>query len=494
MFRVVVFQLGYETNTFVPGPGELHHMGRWVHADQVVNMFTGKRSGLGGILAGLSDAGAQAIPIDLVTRDGTFNAGPTLSDSCIEAVVDRVCAAVEALNGAYDGICADMHGAGCAKSCDDVDSYILRRLRRVVGDKPIMASLDLHGNLTQEMLDLSDGLFGIKTNPHVDYYEAGYMAAVALTDRLAGRKMPRMSLRRLPLIFPVAVGSTLDGPCQKIKAYFEEYVRRHSLMDATFFHGFFAADTPCTCASVLVVADDFVPDREADELAQYVWDIRAEFAKRSYTAAEAVDAALAAVKDGYVVINEGADNPGSGCPGDGTHLLREMIRRDLPRCIMGPMFDAAAASVCHTHHVGDTFPLEVGGHTVPIYGDPLFLDEVELLALCDGDFVCISPAHKGALMHYGPSARVRHGNVEFIVVSNRFQVYDDRPFIMTGADMKDYSIVGLKSSNHFRAFFNAHADAVIGADTPSYFPDDVRRLEFNRLLRPIYPLDKDVKI
>jgi len=116
----------------------------------------------------------------------------------------------------------------------------------------------------------------------------------------------------------------------------------------------------------------------------------------------------------------------------------------------------------------------------------------QLLALCDGDFVCVSPAHRGALMHYGPSARVRHGNVEFIVVSNRFQVYDDRPFIMTGADMKNYSIVGLKSSNHFRAYFNAHADAVIGADTPSAFPDDVCRLEFKRLLRPIYPLDQDV--
>lgn len=493
MFRVVVFQLGYETNTFVPGPGELHHMGSWVSADQVVDMFTGKPSGLGGILAGLKDAGAEAIPVDLVTRDGTFNAGPTLSDECIETVVDRVCAAIEALNGEYDGICADLHGAGCSQTIDDVDSYILRRLRQVVGDKPIMGSLDLHGNMTQEMLDLSDGLFGMKTNPHVDYHVSGYMAAIALVDRLAGRKHPRMALRRLPLLFPVAAGSTLDGPCKKVKDYFAEYTKQHNLMDAAFFHGFFAADTPCTCASVLVVADGYVPDREADELARFVWQMREEFAKPSYSAAEAVDIALSAVKNGYVVINEGSDNPGSGCPGDGTHLLREMIERNLPRCIMGPMFDAAAAAVCHAHKVGDKFSLEVGGHTASMYGEPLYLDEVELLALCDGDFICISPAHKGALMHYGPSARLRYGNVEFIVVSKRFQVYDDRPFIMTGADMKDYSIVGLKSSNHFRAYFIEQADAIVGADTPSAFPGDVRRLNFKRVIRPIYPLDEDTE-
>ena len=492
MFRVVVFQLGYETNTFVPGPGELQHMGGWVQAEQVVSMFTGKQSGLGGILAGLADAGAEAIPVDLVTRDGTFNAGPTLSDACIEAVVDRLCAAIASLNGAYDGICADMHGAGCAQSYDDVDSYILRRLRQVVGDKPIMASLDLHGNLTQEMIDLSDGLFGIKTNPHVDYFESGYMAARAMVDCLAGRKKPKMALRRLPLIFPVAGGSTMDGPCCKVKEYFEAYTHCHNLMDAAFFHGFFAADTPCTCASVLVVADGYVPEREADELAQYIWDMREEFAKPSYDEKQALILAKTLVKNGYVVVNEGSDNPGSGCPGDGTHLLREMIVQDIPRCIMGPMFDAAAAAVCHTHQIGDKFPLEVGGHTAPIYGEPLKLEQVELLALCDGDFVCVSPAHKGASMHYGPSARLRCGNVEFIVVSKRFQVYDDQPFLMTGANMKDYDIVGLKSSNHFRAYFNEHADAIVGADTPSLFPGDIRRLEFKRLERPIYPLDRDV--
>ena len=96
-------------------------------------------------------------------------------------------------------------------------------------------------------------------------------------------------------------------------------------------------------------------------------------------------------------------------------------------------------------------------------------------------------------MHYGPSARLRCGNVEFIVVTNRFQVYDDRPYLMTGADMKDYSVVGLKSSNHFRAYFKDIADAIIGADTPSMFPGDLRKLNFRNVLRPIFPLDDDVE-
>ena len=159
---------------------------------------------------------------------------------------------------------------------------------------------------------------------------------------------------------------------------------------------------------------------------------------------------------------------------------------------MGPMLDPAAAAECHRHQVGDQFHLEVGGHTQPIYGDPLQL-EVELLALSDGDFTCVSPVHRGALMHYGPSARLRCGNVEFIVVTNRFQVYDDRPYLMTGADMKDYSVVGLKSSNHFRAYFKDIADAIIGADTPSMFPGDLRKLNFRNVLRLIFPLDDDVE-
>ena len=494
MKRIAIFQLGYETNSFISGRAQLSDLGSdgWISGSIITELFSGKRAGLSGILAAISDSGAVPVPLDSISRGGAFNAGPIMSRECVEEAMDHICAELAARAGEYDGVCAAMHGAGCAEGYDNADIYFLRRIREVVGNKPIMASLDLHGNITDEMLALTNGLFGIKTNPHLDFYDAGYLAASTLVDMLEGKIKPQMALKRIPLLVPTVGGSTLDGAGKEAMEYVADYVQQHGLIDATFFHAFAATDTVHTSASVLVVADGYVPEQEAQELAWYIWNMRERFVKPSYSASEAIDAALAAVTDSYVVINEGTDNPGAGCPGDGTHLLAEMIRRDLPRSIMGPIFDPDAAAVCHLHQVGDRFYLEVGGHAQAIYGDPLQL-EVELLALSDGDFTCVSLVHQGALMHYGPSARLRCGNVELIVVSNRFQTYDDRPYLMTGAFMKDYSIVGLKSSNHFRAYFKDVADAIIGADTPSMFPGDLRKLNFQKILRPIYPLDDGVE-
>ena len=494
MARIAIFQLGYETNTFAEGFAEVADMGSggFFPGSEVISTFAGKRAGISGILAALADKGATPVPMDMITRGGAYNAGPTLSRHCVETVLDHICAELAERADEYDGLCLAMHGAGFAEGYEDADSYYLRRIREVVGAKPITACLDLHGNISEEMISLADVYIGIKENPHTDFFEAGYLAAATLVDKLEGRCDPKMSLRRIPMLVPTANGSTLDGAGLAIKEYIRQYKEEHGLIDVAFFHSFPATDSRFTSCSVIAVADGYAPEKVAAEIAMHIWEMRHDFATDIYDAAQAIDAALTKVKDGYVVINEGTDNPGAGGPGAGTHLLREMIARDLPRSIMGPMKDPEAAAECHRHSVGDRFHLELGGHTQAIYGEPLPL-EVELLALCDGDFVCASPVHRGVTMHYGPSARVRCGNVEIIVVTNRFQTYDDRPFIMTGADMKDYSIVALKSSNHFRAYFRSTADAIVGASTPSAFPSDMSLLPFERLPRPIYPLDENVE-
>lgn len=356
-----------------------------------------------------------------------------------------------------------------------------------------MSSLDNHGNLTEEMVRLSDGYIGTKTVPHTDIYEAGYRAAQMLIRTMRGEIQPRMALRRLPLLSFWPAGSTLSGVPKEIKEHLEQYVRDHGLLDATFFQGFSSADCACSGASVLVVADGYVPDQEADVLARYVWDRREGYRSESNTAEKAIEKALSIAKDRFVVVYEGSDNPGSGCPGDGTHLLREMLRRDLPRCIMGPVCDPEAARLCHTHNIGDRFPLKVGGVKQPeIFGDPLEFDEVELLGLADGKYVSTSPVNLGVVMDYGPTARVKSGNVEFIIVTACFQTFDDNAFLMTGCNMKDYSVVGLKSAQHFRAYFTPLVDGIVAANTPGLRPANGNGLTFRHILRPIFPLDDNV--
>lgn len=495
MIRVAIAQFGEETNTFVPDILELADLcpNGWVPAGQVVKQFSGTKTYIAGALDVIKDLGAVAVPMDIPAANGAnFVAGGVLSGACVEEAADRISRELKNRRAEYDCIFFAMHGAAVSQIDEDVESYMLRAIRQAVGDVKIASSLDLHGNITQEMVDLSDGYIGLKTVPHVDCYDAGYRACRLLIQTVSGELDPQMALCRLPLLVSSAAGSTMDGAGKQVKEHLEQYVKAHNLLDATFFHGFSSTDRSCSGASVLVVADGYKPEKEARELAEFVWSVREGFVPETLTAAQAVDQALKLKKNGYVVINECSDNPGSGCPGDSTHLLRELVRRDLPRSIMGQLVDPEAAAVCHSHRVGDRFTLAIGGKAVPQIDSPLVV-QVELLALSDGTFVSVSPVNAGVTMRFGPTARVKIGNVELTVVSERFQTFDDRPFLLTGCNMDDYDIVCLKSMNHFRAYFAPIADGIVTADTPGLRPANIKNAHFTQVVRPVYPLDEDVK-
>lgn len=490
MPNIALVQLGYESNTFIARRAQLTDLAPdgWIAADTVAQRFTGTRTGIGGVLAAAAEHGAQVVPMDLLSRNGAFNAGGIVDGAVWRTAVEQICAQLGQHAAEYDGVCVAMHGAASADGLDDADGWFLRRVRQTVGDKPVMAFMDLHAVITPEMLAAADVLFGVKTYPHVDFYETGHLAADTLLKTLKGEMKPCMAWVPLPLLVPEAFSTTLYGPAAEIKEYLAEETARSGLVDATFFHGFSTSDASHTCACVVAVADGAAPEEKARELAQFVWNLRRRFVQPAYDAPAAVDAALAQVKGGYAVIHETSDNPGGGCPGDGTHLLRELLRRDMAGSIFGVIYDPAAAQACHAAGVGAKLHLCVGGHSEPVFGAPVEM-EVEVLGLSDGTFVCASPMYPNLTLRYGPTARVRCGQVEVVLVSRQMQSYDDRPLRMTGAKMEDYRLVALKSTNHFRAYFKDTADAIITADTPGLFPADLKKLNYRHMRRPIFPLD-----
>ena len=495
--RILMCQFGNETNTFAPGRTELSALspGGWVKGNEVEARFGNTNSYLGGAFKAIYEEGATPVPIDLLTNNGNFGAGPIMSAACAQEAMDHICQQVEDRKGSFDGVYFALHGAGCCELDEDLEGYTLRRLRSVLGTEiPIFCSLDLHANVTEEMVSLADGLFSIKEVPHNDCCEAGYATMKHLIRYIRGQEDTKLAFRKLPLLVCPVKGSTLTGPGKQVKDYFESYRQAHNLLDCAFIHGFSATDRSCSSASILVAADGYTPEEHAEHLARYVWDLREQFVKADIPGAMgAIDAALEQNKGGYVVINEASDNPGSGGPGDATHLLRAFLERDIPGTIMGPMYDPELAAWLHTKSVGDKVDITLGGKTMPLAGKPLDIRGAEILTLCQGDIVSAAPINRGVAMTYGKTARLRKGNVEFIVVSVRYQTLDDRIYLATGADLKDYQIVGLKSMNHFRGYFTQRADAIITADTPGARAANLLLYPYEHVKRPIYPLDADME-
>ena len=297
--KILLTQFGNETNSFANGKTTFETLvpQGWVKAENVITQFKGTATYLGGALRAIEEEGAQPLPVDLATRGGNFGAGPLMSEECASYVMDHITNDVKKHMGDFGGVFFAVHGAGCSEKDLDLERYSFNRMRDVIGDIPMVSSLDAHANLSQDMLDLSDGLYGIKTVPHIDCEEAGYRAAKNLIRHIRGELNPKMYLKRIPLLIPATTGRTVSGPGREIMEFTAECVKKYNLIDATFFFGFSAADCPCSSCSVLVVADGYTPIKEAEEIAEFVWQRRYEFSEPSLSAEEAMDIALSKVKD-----------------------------------------------------------------------------------------------------------------------------------------------------------------------------------------------------
>jgi microcystin degradation protein MlrC len=218
--------------------------------------------------------------------------------------------------------------------------------------------------------------------------------------------------------------------------------------------------------------------------------MRDEFLQVLPDAVMAVEEAIAS-ESRPVVIAEVSDNPGGGAPGDGTHLLRALLAANEPQTCFGFVADPETARQAHAAGTGAMIPVRLGGKTDDLHGAPIAADAY-VKCLTDGKFHYTTPMGAGRLGNLGPMARLVIGNVDVLVSSVRTQTLDSEVFLLHGIDVTRYRIVALKSHQHFLAGFQHLAGHIIRADTPGLTTSNLHHLPYQRVPRPIWPLD-DVK-
>jgi microcystin degradation protein MlrC len=241
--------------------------------------------------------------------------------------------------------------------------------------------------------------------------------------------------------------------------------------------------------SVLVTTDGdpALAERVADDVVALILDTLEDFRQSLPGAEEAIAQALAA--DALpVVVAEVSDNPGGGAPGSGTHLLRALLAANEPDTCFGFVWDPETAVQAHAAGVGATIPVRLGGFSDELHGAPVEA-EAFVKVLSDGQFRLTNPMGAGSLVDLGPMARLVIGNVDVIVGSHRAQTLDDELFLLHGIDVRRMRVVALKSHQHFRGGFQQLAGTIIRCDTPGFTTSNLADLPYQRIRRPIWPLD-----
>ena len=495
--KIIFGCLNHEANSFASEPGTWE---RWIRTNSVavreeLDRFRDKR---GSHIAGMY-AAAEEENVTLIPSIYLAGAAPVLTREALDKGVGIICDVIRG-NPDADGCCFCLHGAGICEGVDDIETYTMRKMREAAGWRiPIAITCDLHANIKADMLKEADaGVFGMKQYLHIDKFETGFLAMKTLIRKLRGETDPVTAWCPVPMLIPCSAANTLRYPMKVFPEHMEEYRKAHDLIDVTFFNGFPYADIAESRCSVVVVGHRGQDvQKAADELGQWVWDHRHETDVERNDAKTAWDKAetLAALPgSGYVLINEASDNPGSGAPGDGTGMLRELLVRNREKSIFGYIYDPEIVELAGRAGVGGRISGFLGGKTDHLHGAPVELRDALVCSLSDGKGTYVSPNKAGQPVDYRRMARLRVGNAEVIVASAcANQTFDDRPFLLTGADIDQYDIVVIKSATHFRSWFEGRAKGIVTANTPGITTEDFSLFHYKKLKRPVYPLDPDME-
>lgn len=481
--RIAIAGIVHETNTYVRDLTELADF--QVLRDDKILRLAGTESQPGGALEACARLGATAVPIlrAFASPSGTIAAGvyAQLKSELLERLADAM---------PVQGVFLDLHGAGVAEGCDDLEADLARDVRGLVGnDVPITAAFDLHGNITQRMAEALDGVFVCREYPHIDQHLRAAEAIELIHRMVTDGIRTDVAVATVPILMPTT--TTFEGPGKRLRDQIEQTQLDDSdVVYAGLFHGFPYADVPHVGAHVVVTgtAGPEATNALAKQLGRSLWAERESFRALSLSAEEAVAAAQAAERK-PVVINETSDNCGGGAPGDGTHLLRAMLDADLQNACFGFIVDPEVAAYAHESGVGSTININLGGKYDTLHGEPLALTAY-VKALHDGRCVMQAMA-KGVRINYGKLARLQVQGLDIVVGSERSQTFDTEPFVAVGIDVRAKDVIALKSSNHFRAGFEAIAGSIITADPPGLTTHHVEVFERQTTTQRLWPIHDD---
>lgn len=482
--RILVLEFRQESNTFNPIVTEINafNAGGVFEGEEPLQARLGVRSAVRGAVDAFAEGGAE--PVYTVFMRAA--SGGRVADGALQHLMERI--EYYAGSNHFDAIYASLHGATCTQNNDDACGTLLEHLRQLAGDKPIVASFDLHANITEKVLRNIDAICGYQTYPHRDLYEAGYRAAKLCMAMLDGEAFSMESVA-VPMLIPPAGYTTDEGAFGELINWGKELVAEGKLLDFTVFAVQPWLDIPEVASRVIAIAKD--PDTAkayADQLAQRLFDLREQAQPELVTVDEIIDIAEKNTTGKTVVLCESADSPNGGCVGDSPVVAMRLLERGSK--LRAGMFvvDPEATRQAFQLGVGGTGMFSMGAAFTPGMPGPL-VAEGTVCSLHDGSFTLEGPANRGVQGNLGLCAVVRFGTVDILLCDHGSHSGDPQMFRHFGIEPTLYDLIVVKANTSFRLPYGKFTDLIYCADTLGAGASNLKQLQWKNLPKGLYPFD-----
>jgi microcystin degradation protein MlrC len=486
MPRILIAECKQEVSTFNPVLSGYEDF-TLRHGQSILDYHRQVRSEVGGALS-VFDAtpGVELVP----TCSAHFiTSGGTLADVAFERLAGELLSSVKAAPE-VDGVYFSLHGAMATQNEGDPEGWLLEQTRKIVGEKvPIVISLDLHGILTDRMLEQSDAAVAFHTYPHVDFFGTGERAARLLLRIVAGEVKPVTAKLTVPALVRGDELITATGSIRHAVNAAKAVEQSTGGLSAAMMWGNPFTDVPALASNSFVVTDNdpALAEREALRIANLFWEHHEKMQVPLTSLAEA--ARLTKENpSGTVVLVDAADATSSGASGDSNAILRALIEVGYEGTALIPIVDPAAVEAAFAVGVGNEVKTTVGGALDTKRFAPLPIDG-RVRMLSDGWFHSETTRE---LWQAGPTAVIQVGNITLIITSRAVSLYDRALFLAHGCDPKHFGAVVVKSPHCEPQMFKDWAARYIDVDAPGSTSANLRSLGHTNCARPMFPLDEEV--
>lgn len=487
MPRILVIECKQEVSTFNP------HLSGYDdfavrRGREILDYHRSIRNEVGGALSVLD----EQPDVEIVPAYSAFfiTSGGTLSRQAWERISGELLEAVRA-NPDVDGVYFCLHGAMASESELDPEGWLLAELRKIVGGSiPVVASLDLHGILTDRMIEHCDAVVAYHTYPHVDFFETGQRAARLLLRILRGEVKPVTAKVTVPALVRGDELITATGSIRHAVNAAKQVEQGPGGLSAAMMWGNPFTDVPALASWAFVVTDNdpTLAGREALRIAGLFW----EHHDKMRVPLQSLDEMAAIVKahtQSTLGLVDAADATSSGASGDSNAILRKLVETGCRARVLLPIVDAPAVQRAFAAGVGATLTMPIGGTLDPARFTPLEITaRVRLLA--DGRFQSES---FGEEWYAGPTAVLEAGSFTLVVSSRAVNLYDRSFFLAHGRNPAHFDAVVIKSPHCQPHMYADWCIRMVNVDAPGSSSANLPYLGHTRCQRPMFPLDAAVE-
>jgi len=486
--RIGIAMFYHESHSFVPYKTDIPQFGNfgYFEGEKLVEEFRNTKTELGGFIDVLERYNdieivpllcAAAIPSGIVTASAY---------SQIEHQMLTLLQQEKTL----DGLLLALHGAMVVEGLQDPEEQYMNKIRSIVGNIPIVITLDMHANIKESYVDLANAIIGYKTYPHVDMYETGETAANALIKLLSGQQF-KVKMKKLSLMPPSINMRTSEGPMHKLMEESKVFESKVGIFNITILGGFPYADVAHVGAGIIVTGtEEEIINQALENLTNLYLAVKEEFLVTLPTTKEAISQAIQLLGDKPVALVDISDNPLSCGSADTTELMREVLALNIKDCLIGGIYDVESIEKCKEAGIGSTVQLQLGGKINPQYGLPIDVI-ADVIAISDGVFYNSGPFQKNYRMDLKSAVHIKCEDVDVLLIGVPMSANDPEMFRHIGIEPSTKKLLVLKAKNHFRAAFEPIVGDIIYVDARGAASNYLRNFPYQNVPASIWPLNME---